>query len=31
MDKGYKIKATYETHDPEKIEKILEKKIRSWW
>jgi hypothetical protein len=26
MDKGYKIKATYETHDPEKIEKILEKK-----
>lgn len=26
MDKGYKIKSTYETHDPEKIEKILENK-----
>ena len=26
MDKGYKIKATYETHDPEKIQKIMEKK-----
>ena len=26
MDKGYKIKATYETHDPNKIQKILENK-----
>ena len=26
MDKGYKIKATYETHDPEKIQKIMDKK-----
>ncbi len=26
MDKGYKIKATYETHDPEKIKKIMDKK-----
>ena len=26
MDKGYKIKATYETHDPKKIEKILANK-----
>jgi hypothetical protein len=26
MDKGYKIKATYETHDPNKIQKILDNK-----
>jgi hypothetical protein len=26
MDKGYKIKATYETHDPKKIDSILAKK-----
>jgi hypothetical protein len=26
MDKGYKIKATYETHDPEKIQEIMDKK-----
>jgi hypothetical protein len=26
MDKGYKIKATYETHDPEKIKDIMDKK-----
>ena len=26
MDKGYKIKATYETHDPEKIQDIMNKK-----
>jgi hypothetical protein len=26
MDKGYKIKATYETHDPKKIHEIMEKK-----
>jgi hypothetical protein len=26
MDKGYKIKATYETHDPKKIQKILDNK-----
>jgi len=26
MDKGYKIKATYETHDPKKIQDIMDKK-----
>jgi hypothetical protein len=26
MDKGYKIKATYETHDPKKIQNIMDKK-----
>lgn len=26
MDKGYKIKATYETHDPKKIQEIMNKK-----
>ena len=26
MDKGYKIKATYETHDPKKIQDIMNKK-----
>ena len=26
MDKGYKIKATYETHDPKKIDSILANK-----
>jgi hypothetical protein len=26
MDKGYKIKATYETHDPKKIQEIMDKK-----
>ena len=26
MDKGYKIKATYETHDPKKIQHIMDKK-----
>ena len=28
MDKGYKIKATYETHDPKKIENILDNKAK---
>jgi len=26
MDKGYKIKATYETHDPKKIKQIMDNK-----